>query len=301
MIGLDLGSNTLRGVRIDCTTFERIAEYEKIIKTADRLHETKIINNEAIKRVIDAIFEAKERLGFDNDKVVAVATAALRMAKNQQEVLERIKEQTSIEFEVISGEDEAYYVAYAVKKRLESMGENRDFMLIDIGGGSTEIIFWSDNKLISQSFDVGIVTIAQKYVDQERISSAIKKDLAEAAEFIQEMRLIGHKPPLFIATAGTPTTIAAMMQGMDYESYDYKRINGYILKKESLKRELNRLVRMSIKERERFVGVGRADVIIAGVLMFEYIFEKSGYNECMTIDDGLREGVALFGCKKLKV
>ncbi len=297
MIALDLGSNTLRGVKYDCESSERLAEYEKIIKTADNLYKSGIISKEAIARVIGAVNDALDKLGR-GESVSAVATAALRLAKNQKAVIDEIKAQTGVAFDVISGEDEAYYVSLAVKSALERLDIKDDFMLIDIGGGSTEVIFYCDDRLISQSFDIGIVTIAQKYGHKDTIIGAIPSIMVDIKEFLKDMQAVSLKPKLFCATAGTPTTVAALRLGMDYATYDASRINGYFLAREDLGVELNRLLKLGTKERERLVGVGRADLIIAGILMFDYVFELTKFESCLTIDDGLREGVAMEACKK---
>ena len=135
MIAIDLGSNTIRVVKWDCKENKKIAEFEKIIKTADKLVETKEISPEAVERIIEAINEAKEKIGFD-DKIIAVATEALRAAKNKDEVIKKIKESTGVEFKIISSQEEAKYVAIAVENCLEKCGyDSRNFFLVDIGGG----------------------------------------------------------------------------------------------------------------------------------------------------------------------
>ena len=104
------------------------------------------------------------------------------------------------------------------------------------------------------------------------------------------------KPQTFVATAGTPTTVASFLQGFDYENYDYKKINGTILTTVQIEDALKQLIEMSEEERIRWVGTGRADLIVAGILMFVEIVKIFGFDEVLVIDDGLREGVALSLC-----
>ena len=91
MIAIDLGSNTLRVTQLDCQAGVFSATFEKIVKTADGLVQTGVISSEAIKRIIDAISEAKNKIDFSADKIYAVTTEAIRRASNSQAVLAQIK------------------------------------------------------------------------------------------------------------------------------------------------------------------------------------------------------------------
>lgn len=298
VIGIDLGSNTLRVVKIDCKTKERIVEFEKIVKTADRLHESKIISNESKERVIEAILEAKNKIIFDCE-IVAVTTEALRSAKNSTEILNEIKDKTGIGFKVISGEDEAKYTTLAVKDALNNLNYlNENFLLVDVGGGSTEIII---EGVIAKSFQLGIIAIAQKYKTKENIQKNLKKEFKEIDSFIKEIYNKNQKPLIFVATAGTPTTISAMKLGFDYESYDYKKVSGSKLLIEDLDLELKKLLKADLKTKERLVGVGRSELIVAGVLILKELLKITNFRECIVIDDGLREGIAISKCLSLKV
>lgn len=299
MVALDLGSNTLRVVKLDCQNLQRVDEYEKIVRTADQMHKSGKVSDEAVERVITAIREAQEQMGFDASNVVAATTAAIRKASNQSEVLSRIEHESGVRFQVIDGEDEAYFTSLAVYEALKRIEIQKDFLLVDIGGGSTEVILWDGGKVISQSFDIGIVPIAQKYKKKESIAAALPGLMEELGSFVSDMRHLGIRPEIFTATAGTPTTIAAIMQGMDYQSYDYQKINGYVVKKQDLDTEMKRLLKANMAEREKLVGVGRADLIIAGILIFKEIYKICRFEECTVVDDGLREGLAIAKCRNL--
>ena len=297
MIGIDLGSNTIRIVKIDCKTYEKLGEYEKIIKTADKLVETGEISKEAVQRIIDAINEAKEKIDF-NDKIIAVATEALRRAKNKEKVLRVIKEKTGIEFRIISPEEEATFTAIAVEKCLEKEGyDARNFLLVDIGGGSTEVTLKHKDEIITQSFKLGIVTLTQKYKTPEAIKFAIKKYSKEIKDFIDMLFNTYKKPKIFVASSGTPTTIAALKKGLNYFTYAPEKINGTIVTPEDLDIWLERLMKMEMKKREELVGVGRGDLIVSGIYIFKEIFKITKYNECIVCDDGVREGAAISGCE----
>ena len=299
MTAVDLGSNTLRAVEIACDTLEPLKCYEKIVATADGLHETGKISEAAAGRIVEALHEARKTLDFTGP-LVAVTTEAVRRASNAAEVLERIARESGIRFRVITGSEEAQLTLIAVKHRLEKLGlESENFVMADIGGGSTEILFSDSKDVVSRSFPVGIVTVAQKYGSVEKISEVLPHLMKEMAEFAKERRAEGNAPGLFVSTAGTPTTVAAMRLGMSYATYDAARINGVLLTPEELHRQMRRLMALDKKSRQELVGVGREDLIAAGILIFEHLFSILGFEESVVIDDGLREGAAIAACKGL--
>jgi len=302
MIGFDLGSNTLRAVRIDCESGKRVTQYERMVKTADGLVQSGRIGTAAVKRVIAAIGEARAELDIGSDRYRAVATEAMRRADNRLEVLESIRRETGIVFEIISSDEEAALTLLAVKHRLRVLARRggnytaESLLLVDIGGGSTELIFDYHGSVFSRSFPLGIVTLSQSYGSLEEIRSALPALMADMRHYRDEIFARFGKAGTFVATAGTPTTIAAMKLGQNYTCYDPEAVNGTLLGVDDLDRALEDLLAMSPDEREAAVGVGRSDLISAGILIFRELFAVADAEWCMVIDDGLCEGVALKGC-----
>jgi len=262
------------------------------------LASTGVIHHEAVDRVIYAIKEAKREIDFSDSQISAVTTEAIRQALNREEVLQRIKQETGIVFEVISGEEEAGLTLLAVKHRLAKLQlAARNFVLIDIGGGSTELIFhYGGERVFSKSFPVGIVTIAQKYHTLSEMEASLPREMFEMQMFCAETYATQGKVEVLIATAGTPTTVAAMKLGLNYETYDAKKINGTSLQREELDFYLKKLLAMPFALREITVGTGRSELIAAGILIFKQLYTIVEFNTSIVIDDGLREGVALKEC-----
>jgi exopolyphosphatase/guanosine-5'-triphosphate,3'-diphosphate pyrophosphatase len=297
MIAIDLGSNTLRVLEYDCDTGEQISEYEKVVKTADGLAKHGVIGSEATRRVITAIKEAKAQIDFSSTVVKAVTTEAVRRAKNSDEVLLQIKQETGVVFEIISAEEEARLTLQAVKHRLLTLDHpSRSFVLIDIGGGSTELIFHYEDETIIKSFPVGIVTIGQTYETLEEIGKVLPEEMSQMQFFCDQVYEKKGKVDVFVATAGTPTTVAAMKLGLNYETYDASKINGMELEVNELDYYLKKLLSLPFEEREITVGTGRSDLIAAGILIYKQLFNILEFDRCVIIDDGLREGVAIEIC-----
>jgi exopolyphosphatase/guanosine-5'-triphosphate,3'-diphosphate pyrophosphatase len=177
---------------------------------------------------------------------------------------------------------------------------SKEFLLVDLGGGSTEIILKIKDNIIVESFRFGIVTFTQKYKTPEAIKYAARKVINKRVkEFLNGLFLGYKKPKIMVASSGTPTTIAALKNGMNYKNYDPKRVNGTIITIKDLDYWLDKLLSMEMKKREELVGVGRGDLIVSGIYLFKEIMKVAKYKECIVCDDGLREGVAIEACNKI--
>ena len=291
MIAIDLGSNTIRFIEYDGVSWGK--SFEKIVRTAQSLHATNRICEEAFIRIIGAINEAKACLDFSNNEVVAVTTAALRMASNGEEILARINENCGIKFTIIDGEREASLTLTAVKNRLNELQINSArFMLTDIGGGSTELIMCDHEKTDTISLPIGIVTMCEKAVDRPMLHQLLDDFETKVALFHRSLESTVEDTRL-VLTSGTPTTIAAYRMGMDYASYDPIKINGSILTRADCVQTYQELMQMDESMRAMYVGVGREELIATGIMMVESLFKGLNLEEAIIVDDGLREGVAL--------
>ncbi len=297
LIAIDLGSNSLRMIQRDCGNKKFTLQYEKVVKTAELLHSDGVVSAAALERILDGFNEASEVLDFKNHPCVAVTTETMRRASNAKEVLETIWHKTGVQFKVIGAHKEAELTLLAVERRLEELGFRGSFVLIDIGGGSTEVIFKKGNLSESKSFPVGIVTMASKYPSQEKLNANLLHELEEIDAYVQAYCQSEGKPDFFVATAGTPTTISAFKQGMTYDSYDVERVNGTTLNYFDCMKALDELLELNFDERARYVGVGREELIISGVMIYAAFFDLFGFESSVIIDDGLREGLAIAACE----
>jgi exopolyphosphatase/guanosine-5'-triphosphate,3'-diphosphate pyrophosphatase len=288
MIAIDLGSNTIRFIEFDGNTWGK--SFEKIVKTAEALHTTQRIGTNALERILYAIDEARSVLDFSSHTVVAYATAAMRLALNSEEILREIETKTAIHFTVIDAEKEAFLTLMAVRYRLEQLNISPDsFILADIGGGSTELISFSNKGIESVSINMGIVTVsesADSLIALDEKIEVFKNKIKEA------LPNLSSNTPL-ILSSGTPTTISAYLLGMDYDHYDPEKVNGFHLKLYECYRVYDELLAMDSALRCTYVGVGRENLIIAGILMVTSIYDAAQWEEAIIIDDGLREGIAL--------
>jgi exopolyphosphatase/guanosine-5'-triphosphate,3'-diphosphate pyrophosphatase len=291
MIAIDLGSNTIRFIEYDGLSWGK--SYEKVVRAAEGLQATGMIGENALVRILEAIDEAKQSLDFSNHEVVAVTTAALRMANNGTDIISKIHASTGILFTIIDGAREAQLTLLAVQNRLRILNIDSDsFVLSDIGGGSTELVYCEDRKVTSESFSIGIVTMSEQADDSTQLRLLLADFENKVRLFCSSLGVRAHSTRL-ILTSGTPTTIAAYRMGMNYLNYDSHKINGSILTLSDCRQTYTELMSMDESMRTLYVGVGREQVISTGILMVESLFNGANVQEAIIIDDGLREGVAL--------
>lgn len=273
---------------------------ERVVRTAEGLHECGRISNDALERIIAAVIEARAAIGF-SPTVKATATAAFRQAANAREALAYLREQTGITFEVIDAKREADLSAMAIYEAAGKITSAESLLILDIGGASTEIMYKDKNRSESLSFDVGIVTSANRFGENEAaLVTSLEPMLGEIDAFVSNAIKRHGTPACFAATAGTPTTLAALKNGMDYATYDKARINGTMLSLRDINDTYCTLIQMDADTRDKMVGSKRGDLIMCGVVIFREIFKTIGYETCMVFDDGLREGIAIAACNEAR-
>lgn len=293
IVTIDLGSNSFRVLKYDYKNHKIISEFNEVVGMADGLVETLNISKDAMIRVINAINKASQDLNFDPKDAVCVTTAAMRKALNNKEVLSFFEEKTGAKFSIIDANEEARLTLLAVKYALKREKINSEnFVLLDIGGGSTEIVVNTTQNYEAKSFDFGIVTMTQKSIKKEDLEKDLNDRKIQIKEFLNSLK-IDLKDYSFVATAGTPTTIAAIKLGQDYFSYDRNIVNGTKVNLNDLEDSLKIFKSHSKDELTKLVGQGRVEFMEVGTYIYKMVFEVLQKHESIVLDDGLREGVAI--------
>ncbi|MFY4805230.1 exopolyphosphatase [Aliarcobacter butzleri] len=293
IVTIDLGSNSFRVLKYDYKNHKIISEFNEVVGMADGLVETLNISKDAMIRVINAINKASQDLNFDPKDAVCVTTAAMRKALNNKEVLSFFEEKTGAKFSIIDANEEARLTLLAVKYALKREKINSEnFVLLDIGGGSTEIVVNTAQNYEAKSFDFGIVTMTQKSIKKEDLEKDLDDRKIQIKEFLTSLK-IDLKDYSFVATAGTPTTIAAIKLGQDYFSYDRNIVNGTKVNLNDLEDSLKIFKSHSKDELTKLVGQGRVEFMEVGTYIYKMVFEVLQKDESIVLDDGLREGVAI--------
>lgn len=303
LAGIDIGTNTLRLLIAEYSAdgkYRTLESGRHIVRLGEGMSSAGRLKDEAMDRVLRVLKEFAAKCSENHvNGIYAVATSAVRDAANGPDFISRVKNETGIDVSIISGEEEARLTMLGVSSALDISGH--DALLMDIGGGSTELIMVSNGDIeFRKSTDIGVVRFTEQYIesdppeakDLELLEKAIEDRLMREECFIN-LRNSGRVTAgvEFIGTAGTVTTLAAIDQKM--MAYDPKKVNGYRMSRDSVKNILNMLSGMTNKERMDLPGIesGREDLIVAGALVTCKVMEWFGFDEMTVCDAGLREGL----------
>lgn len=295
---IDIGTNTalllIADLDFASQTLRAIYNHQEIIRLGKGVDAHRNINADAIKRLVDCLSLYRKFIAdYGVERVCAVATSAVRDARNRDEVLQIAKSRCGIDIELLSGDDEAELTFQGAIAGWQNLLE--PFLVIDIGGGSTELILGdSDGIREKVSLDVGSVRLTERFFksqppDAESFERA-RKFLIDA--FSNELsRFISGRESV-IGVAGTVVTLAQQAQRL--ANFDNDKLHGYALSYSSVAAELDFFKTHSIDD---IVGSGvergRADVITAGALILWTFMRIFGAKQIAVSTQGLRYGVAV--------
>jgi exopolyphosphatase / guanosine-5'-triphosphate,3'-diphosphate pyrophosphatase len=296
---IDIGSNTVRLLILqsdDNNNFQTLASRREIT----RLGEGMDTHGKLMEPRMSATFSALSRFRQDcldhgNPPLFAVATSAVREASNGKEFVRLAREKTGIEIEIISWEEEARLTLEGVFWKIPH--DNRKILTLDIGGGSTEFIL-SEGKTISGfcSSSLGVVRLTEKFIHQHPVDNSEFNNLAthlrNELQNIQE-KLSAFIPQVFIGTAGTVTTLAALKDNI--YPYDPEKIHGTSLSRQDINRLFQDLKGKSLNERLALKSLerGREDLIIAGTAIVLETMKTFKCDPLLVSEYSLREGIIL--------
>ena len=179
---IDLGSNSTRMLIADITngTLTTIYREHQVTRMADKLSESKIISKEATKRVLKVLASYFKTINKNNvENIQIVGTASLRDATNSEEITKLIEKKFGFEVDVVSGEEEGVLTSVGV---LNALGSLENFLIVDIGGRSTEFIYDYDKKIVSKSLNIGVVSLSELFFNK---LPPLEKSVLLAQEYIE--------------------------------------------------------------------------------------------------------------------
>lgn len=284
---IDIGTNTL--LMLVETNTNEFVNVHRIARLGEKLLSTGSISKSALERACKILSEYYLLLTeYREYSLRVVGTAALRIAINSQQVTEEFSKHIHSPIEIISGEEEAKYTF------LGTIENEEPSVVIDIGGGSTEIVYGSKKNGIEwrNSFPIGAVTCTEQFHDLQDISTLITNKVFKELQSIPvDIRNKIVSAEYIYANAGTPTTIAAVAQNL--KTFDETKVHRYIIRNEILA-ELEQVFHIkTVEELKNMNGVhpDRADILPAGTTILKAIFEYFALNSCLVSTKGLRYGV----------
>ncbi len=293
---IDIGSNTLR-LLIAEKTGERLQPLfrdREIVRLGRSFYPSRLLSSSAIETAIKVLKRFKIRIDQEGvTQLSAIGTGVLREAENILVFLEKVREETGVSVKIISGVEEAGFMAKGVLSIFPSiLGKT---IIFDIGGGSTELVFLNNGHMEERiSMPLGVVGLTEKFLFTDPPKSSDSDSLIiHCRNILRKYSTENDKIDKLIGTAGTVTTVAAMANNLF--DYDPDQINRTVLTKEYLVELSKQILALPLEKRSRLAGLepGRADIISAGVLLILEIMDHFSQRVLLVSDAGLLEGMIL--------
>ena len=291
---IDMGSNSIRFIVMqvaDNKSYHLEYQQKEAIRLGRGMSETGKLNPEGVERALACLHVYKHMMEvMQVTKCIAVATAAARNASDGEAFIERIKQETGIEIEVISGEREAYLGYLGVVNTIDE----RNYVQFDLGGASIEVSLVRDRKIVeSVSVPIGAVTVTDAFNLGDKVTPAA---IERCCEFVrgkyEEMSpwAEGLKLPV-IGVGGTVRNLAKMDQAQT--NYQLSRIHNYIIPRRRFEETYTSIIKSNLSSRKRMKGLSseRADLIVAGAIIINTLMEFTGGQNIIVSGCGLRDGV----------
>ncbi len=293
LASIDLGSNSTRLLiaEVNDQGLNVLIRMHVVTKMSEKIEQTGEISTEAFKRVNSALRNFKKLLmENDVDDVFVIGTAALRDARNSEEIIENIKRKYDFEVEVLSGHEEGITTSIGV---LNFMENTENFLIIDIGGRSTEFIYEFEKKIISKSLNLGVVTLSEKYfsnlpISQELIDEAKLKIETELSQLdIKDKKNV-------IGVSGTALSLASIF--LDQQNFNEEELHEIKIDTDNVQQINKRILKMTEAEiitKFRGIDPKRASTITSGIFLLEIILSHYSNSPIIISKNDILEGLIL--------
>jgi exopolyphosphatase / guanosine-5'-triphosphate,3'-diphosphate pyrophosphatase len=291
---IDVGTNSVKfhvGERDPGGGWRAVVDRAELTQLGEGLGDQGVIAAEPLERTVTAIAAmVDEATSQQVQAIAAVGTAGLRIAHNREEVVAAIRARTGLTVEVISGEEEGRLAYLAVRAGL-GVGEG-SLVVFDTGGGSSQFTFGQDRQ-VQERFSVNVGAV--RYTERYRLAGAVGPEVVDAALAAigaDLSRLDGRaRPDGLVGMGGGVTNMTAVK--LELASYDPDRVQGAVLDRDELDRQIELYRSRDAEARRGIVGLQpkRAEVILAGACIVRTVMDKLGHQSLTVSDRGLRHGL----------
>lgn len=306
---IDIGTVTCRMLVADVNAQGALSELDReyaITNLGEGVDATGVLKPQAIQRAVDTVSRyCAVRDGFACPEgpaitTVAVATSASRDAQNAGEFVAKLQN-IGVNLTVIPGQKEAA-LSFAGAS-CDFTGE--DIMVVDIGGGSTEVVVGraGDAPAWAHSFNIGCRRVTEKFIHTD---PPAQEQLDEARAWIREgmqakfaeMKATGFSLERLVAVAGTATTVVAVRDKMAV--YNSEKVHKACVTRQQLDQVFEQLATVPLEQRQRIVGLdpGRAPVITAGLLIMQVVLDLAGVDSFTVSETDILHGIILDAAKQ---
>jgi exopolyphosphatase/guanosine-5'-triphosphate,3'-diphosphate pyrophosphatase len=303
---IDIGTQTIRLLIAEIDNSGRLFPVFRnrlIVRLGEGMHENNSLKPTSMRRALTCIKNFKKDIdAYGVTDVFAVATSCVREAENGKLFLDKITHQTGISPRLLTGEEEAQMSLKGVQSVFERDRAPSYSLIIDIGGGSTELIVTAKGKMgIAESLPLGVVHLSEKYLlsdpplvsELDKLKESIFSTLGSRSAALKKLSAENKINIRLIGTAGTVTTLAAM--DLKMKEYAVDRINSHLLTRSAIEELYQKMISLSSAKRKKLSGLekGREVVIIAGTHIILAIMYLIDVYQLWVSDAGLLEGILL--------
>ena len=294
---VDIGTNSTRLLigDVEGTSVTEVERRTTVTNMGRGVDHSGLLCTDAVDDVCTVIADYRSRYQeMGAERVMAIATSAVRDAVNGQAFIAELRERFDLDARLLTGEEEADLTYLGATAHRPDEGST---LVFDIGGGSTELIVGSGTRVgFHTSLQAGTIRQSERHLTADPPNSRELEDLADEIRNLIDQAIAADpqaKAGRAIAVAGTPTSLAAIDQGL--EPYDPGRVHGYRLGMHRIQRMLSRLSSMPLAERLRVPGLhpGRAPTIVAGTVILVQVMRAFGLQEVEVSELDILHGSAL--------
>jgi exopolyphosphatase/guanosine-5'-triphosphate,3'-diphosphate pyrophosphatase len=293
---IDCGTNSIRLLIADIEgeNFQEVAREMEVVRLGQGVDSKKAFHPEAIERTLEAVRKYAEIIASAGvERIRFCATSATRDASNRDLFIDGVREILGVEVEVIPGTEEAALSFMGATKVLK--GAEAPYLVVDIGGGSTEFVIGTQEVVAAKSVNIGCVRMSERHL---KTAPPAARAVAKAVEDIDDAIADAAKTvkikeaKTLIAVAGTATTVAAAALGLS--EYDRHAIHLARIPAQKVHEIAQRFLLMS---REQIAALGymhpgRVDVIAAGALVLSRVLIATGATEFVASESDILDGIA---------
>lgn len=308
LAAIDIGTNSFHLIVVktdDKGSFKILTREKEVVRLGKSSKDMKYISSDAVFRAVNTLKRFKLICDSFNAEVRAVATSAVREALNGEDFISEILHKTGIKIEVVSGYEEARLIYLGVLQALPVF--KKKILLIDIGGGSTEMLVGEKGEVIyANSTKIGAVRLTERFFPEKRFTpDAIEeaKMYTKSVLYPVLRRIKEYSYDSVIGSSGTITTLGSMIYYFNNpDSEDELYLNNYVYDRNSLNDITKKITKcLNVRQIEELRGLDtqRADIITAGAVILEQIFTELDINRITISNYALREGIILDTVDKL--
>ena len=293
---IDCGTNSIRLLVADVEGRAKSDLHRelRVVRLGENVDRSGVLSGEALERTRLALVDyAATARSLSAERVRMVATSATRDAGNRAVFVQMVRQALGVPPEVITGDEEAA-LSFDGATRDRDVAEG-PFLVVDIGGGSTEFVLGGATVEAARSVDIGCVRLTERHLVDDPPTAAqvagAEADVDAALALVREVVPV-ERARLAIGVAGTVTTVAAA--ALDLPSYDPERIHGTVLSAAQVRDVTARLLAMTREQRAALpvMHPGRVDVIGAGALVLRTLVDRLGLAEVAVSEADILDGIA---------